>query len=222
MKAKKTLEGINMELVTAIAKRTKKINKCMKHIHHIIPRHAGGTDDPSNLVELTPEEHAEAHRKLYEQYGRVQDKVAWLGLAKLATNKEIITELLKQPKSEEHKRKISEAHKGMDKPWLVGSKVTGAKKGVAKTKEHKENISKGKKGKSNPKLLGNKNALGKRGPHSAEHLANVTAALNNPEVKAKIAATRAAKPIVTCPHCSKQGKQGHNMKRYHFDNCRAK
>lgn len=47
------------------------------HTHHIIPRHIGGTDDPSNLVELTVEEHAEAHRILFEQYGRWQDEVAW-------------------------------------------------------------------------------------------------------------------------------------------------
>lgn len=53
----------------------------LKHKHHIIPKHAGGTDDSSNLVELTVEEHAEAHRVLYEQYGRWQDKLAWLGLA---------------------------------------------------------------------------------------------------------------------------------------------
>lgn len=25
----------------------------MKHKHHIIPKHAGGTDDASNIVELT-------------------------------------------------------------------------------------------------------------------------------------------------------------------------
>lgn len=48
-----------------------------KHIHHIIPKHMGGTDDPSNLVELTIEEHAEAHRKLYEQYGSEYDLIAW-------------------------------------------------------------------------------------------------------------------------------------------------
>lgn len=41
------------------------------HRHHIIPRHAGGTDDPSNLVELTVEEHAEAHRILWERDGRI-------------------------------------------------------------------------------------------------------------------------------------------------------
>jgi hypothetical protein len=44
----------------------------MKHKHHIVPRHMGGTDDPSNLIELTVEEHAEAHRKLWEQYGTYQ------------------------------------------------------------------------------------------------------------------------------------------------------
>jgi hypothetical protein len=49
----------------------------LKHKHHIIPKHMGGSDDQSNLVELTVEEHAEAHRKLYEQYGHWQDKIAY-------------------------------------------------------------------------------------------------------------------------------------------------
>lgn len=52
-----------------------------RHRHHIIPRHAGGTDDPTNLVSLTIPEHAEAHRVLWEQHGRLQDKLAWLLLS---------------------------------------------------------------------------------------------------------------------------------------------
>ena len=36
------------------------------HNHHIIPKHMGGSYDPSNLVRLTIEEHAEAHKTLYE------------------------------------------------------------------------------------------------------------------------------------------------------------
>jgi hypothetical protein len=56
----------------------------VKHKHHIIPKHMGGTDDPSNLVELTVEEHAEAHRKLYEEFGYLQDKLAWQGLVSTA------------------------------------------------------------------------------------------------------------------------------------------
>ena len=189
-------------------------------MHHIIPRHAGGTDDPDNLIALTPEDHAEAHRILYEKYGRIQDKVAWMGLAKLATNKEIIAELLAQPKSEEHKRKISEAHKGMKKPWARGGV---GNKNKPKTEEHRKNISNGKKGKPNPKLIGNTNAASLKGkPKSEAHLDAVKKALNTIEVKEKISNSWAAKPIVTCLHCGKQGKEGHNMNRYHFDNCRAK
>jgi hypothetical protein len=48
-----------------------------KHKHHIIPKHMGGTDDPSNLVELSIEEHAEAHKKLWEQHGCIEDKIAY-------------------------------------------------------------------------------------------------------------------------------------------------
>jgi hypothetical protein len=51
------------------------------HRHHIIPKHQGGSDDPSNLIELTVEDHAIAHRHLWKMYGRWQDKIAWLGLS---------------------------------------------------------------------------------------------------------------------------------------------
>jgi len=68
----------------------------MKHIHHIIPKHLGGTDDPENLIELTVEEHAEAHRILWEQHGRWEDKLAWQGLAGLLTQEELVKEMLSE------------------------------------------------------------------------------------------------------------------------------
>lgn len=37
----------------------------MGHLHHIIPKHMGESDDPDNLVELSIEEHAEAHKKSF-------------------------------------------------------------------------------------------------------------------------------------------------------------
>ena len=62
----------------------------MKHKHHIVPKHAGGTDDSFNIVELTVPEHAEAHKKLWELYGRDEDFVAWQGLSKMIGKEEII------------------------------------------------------------------------------------------------------------------------------------
>ena len=68
----------------------------MKHLHHIIPRHLGGTDDPDNLVELTIEEHAEEHRKLYEEYGRWEDYIAWQGLSGMMSKEQVIAQMLKE------------------------------------------------------------------------------------------------------------------------------
>lgn len=60
----------------------------MRHKHHVIPKHMGGNDEPENIVELTIEEHAEAHRKLYEEHGHWQDMIAWKGLLGLLTSDE--------------------------------------------------------------------------------------------------------------------------------------
>jgi hypothetical protein len=197
------------------------INNNMKHKHHIIPKHIGGTDDPSNLVELTIEEHAEAHRILFEQYGRVQDKRAWLGLAKIMTGKEIIDEILRSPKSEEMKRKLSVARKGKSNPWAIGNTNAAVLAGRPRSEETKKKISKSKTGKPRKDMIGNNYAVALKGRKKTdEHKKAVTAALNSLEVKDKISATWANRPIVQCPHCGCEGKQGHNMNRYHFNNCK--
>lgn len=53
----------------------------MKHKHHIIPKHMGGSNDPSNLIELSVEEHSQAHLKLYEQHGKKEDLCAYYMLS---------------------------------------------------------------------------------------------------------------------------------------------
>ena len=40
------------------------------HTHHIIPIHAGGTDDPENLIDLSIPGHIKAHK---DRYGEVGD-----------------------------------------------------------------------------------------------------------------------------------------------------
>jgi hypothetical protein len=106
----------------------------IKHKHHIIPRHVGGTDDPSNIVELTIEEHAEAHRILYEKYGRNEDKWAWLGLSGQIGKDEIL-------------KLISMAQKGKKKPEGFGEKISFFRKTFKYSEESKLKMSLTKKGK---------------------------------------------------------------------------
>lgn len=98
------------------------------HKHHIIPRHAGGTDDPSNLIELTVEEHAEAHKKLWEEHGRWQDEVAWKALSGQIGKEEAAVLAIKRAntgrkRSETFKRTRSEQYKGSGNPFY-GKKHT--------------------------------------------------------------------------------------------------
>ena len=62
----------------------------MKHTHHIIPKHMGGTDDPSNLYECSVEEHAELHLALYLEHGNWQDYIAALSLAGIMDREELV------------------------------------------------------------------------------------------------------------------------------------
>lgn len=93
----------------------------MKHKHHIIPKHMGGTDDPNNLIELTIEEHAQAHFNLWEKFGCIEDKIAWECLSgrKLSEEERIILSksglarfLLDENKVIEWKNKISKSLTG--------------------------------------------------------------------------------------------------------------
>lgn len=95
----------------------------------------GGTDDPSNLIELTIEEHAEAHRVLYEKYGCWQDKVAWQGLLGLIGHEEIMQEMY-------NARKGSNNHM-YGKPCFY--KMTDEEK-----ERWRSNLSKAGKGKKKP------------------------------------------------------------------------
>lgn len=108
------------------------------HKHHIIPKHMGGSDDPSNLVLLTVEEHAEAHRQLFEKYGLKQDELAWKGLLGLIDKEEMAKELsslngkkwLGRKHTKETIQKMSKSH--------LGNQYA---KGIPKTIEHRKKLS---------------------------------------------------------------------------------
>ncbi len=128
------------------------------HKHHIIPKHAGGSNDPSNIIELTIEEHAEAHRKLYEQYGRWQDRVAWLSLLGILNDYQRIYEIACNSNkgnpsgykhSEKMKQHLSDIKKGSLNPMFnkpahnrgkkrpgVGGRKVGTKWSDSERKSH--------------------------------------------------------------------------------------
>ena len=131
----------------------------MKHLHHIIPKYMGGTDDPSNLVELTVEEHAEAHRLLYEQHGNWQDKIAWQALSGRIGQEEILR--MKQGMANKGRKRSPETLKKMSKAsqaraerlmsnpdqWAeINRKRSEAHKGKKKSAEHMANWSESRKG----------------------------------------------------------------------------
>jgi hypothetical protein len=142
----------------------------MKHKHHIIPKHMGGSDDPSNLVELTVSEHAEAHRVLFETYGRWQDNVAWKALNGHIGKEEIIHEI----------------HKNMNKGRIPSietrEKMAAAKRGRKISDEHKKALNEGRKNSKNSEshnLAISSKLTGKK--LSKEHIekAKLTRLLNN-------------------------------------------
>ena len=97
----------------------------MKHKHHIKPRYEGGSDDPKNLVELTPTQHAMWHFAEWQRKGNWQDKLGWqvlcgrmtreesLRLAVIENNKSRAGEV-RGPRSREVRQKIAE---GVRKFW---------------------------------------------------------------------------------------------------------
>jgi len=123
----------------------------MKHTHHIIPRHAGGSDDLSNLIELTITEHAEAHKKLYEEYGKEEDRLAWLGLAGMIDKEEIIRQqcslAAKKGNTGRKRPDLSEYNRGEGRNYNGG----GWNKGVPMSEETKKLMSERRKGKGGVK-----------------------------------------------------------------------
>lgn len=159
------------------------------HKHHIIPKHAGGTDDENNLITLTVEEHAMAHKKLFEQYGRKQDHIAWLALSKQITSDQarrlaVSLSLKGKLKPEEQKRKMSIARKKR------GGITTGMCLGPA-SEERKRKISQAN--------MGNKFRLGKK---------------TSETTKLKMSLATQSRCLVQCPKC-KVKMQKASLARYH-------
>ena len=122
------------------------------HKHHIIPKHIGGTDDPTNLVLVTIEEHANLHKQLWEDLGHQEDFIAWRCLSGQITTQEATIEAIRLaakrrigtkrgPLSEEAKFNISNAKKGKT--------INYPKNRKSRSEEDKKRVSEKMKGEKN-------------------------------------------------------------------------
>jgi len=67
-------------------------NSPLMHKHHIIPRYMGGTDDPTNLVEVAVTQHAMYHFCNYQLWKNIEDYVAYRGLSGQISEAEFLVE----------------------------------------------------------------------------------------------------------------------------------
>ena len=84
--------------------------------HHIIPKHEGGTDDPSNLVKLPRKLHQEVHYRRWLVYKNISDLYAFQLLGGNLTDQELIKIYEDQVfRCKRDKDKLSEARLKSDK-----------------------------------------------------------------------------------------------------------
>lgn len=107
----------------------------MIHKHHIIPKHAGGSNEASNLVDLSIEEHAEAHKILFQTYGRWQDDLAYKCLSGLINKEEMLLEINRQRWTPEARLERSLAMKGRKHSPDTIAKMSKARIGKKLTPE---------------------------------------------------------------------------------------
>ena len=123
------------------------------HTHHIVPKHIFknhkelvpknlNLNSKENLIKLTVEQHAEAHKKLYEQHGFMEDYVAWKALSGSITSEEARILIITG-----NQYRLNKFHSDKTK-----ERMSMVKRGKKFTKEHKQKISKSLIGKKNELL----------------------------------------------------------------------
>ena len=159
------------------------------HTHHIIPKHIGGTDDQSNLIKLTVEEHAEAHRILYVQHNRWQDNVAWRALSGQISSDEA-RRIAVSKANTGRKQSIEHVQKRVNARLKTRPHSTLGQKNKPCSEERKRKISEANKG-----------GLGRPQPHSEE-------------TKTKLSNAAKKRTLFKCPSCGAEMYKA-NLARYH-------
>jgi len=164
--------------------------------HHVLPKSLGGSDDQSNLVWLTADEHLEVHLLLVKM---VEEKEPLRKMHAAAVR-------MCNPQSRTQQRLFNGDYTEIRKECarLHSEFMKGKNTGVKNPFFNKQHTEKSKK-------LISLNGTGlKRTDETRKNLSASKMGNKNP-------ATR----IVTCPHCGEIGKAG-GMRKHHFDHCKSK
>lgn len=180
------------------------------HRHHIIPKHMGGTNDEWNLTEpITVEDHAKAHKELFELYGKPQDYIAWKCLegslsnqearilaSKIAISKEIIVNNIKYESIADAQKALGLSYKRIVKAVL-------------------ENRDPTIRADATPITV---NGIQYKSLREAEKATGISRSKlkSNTDLNKDM-----RKEKLKCPHCNKEGDKL-NMERWHMNNCKHK
>lgn len=163
------------------------------HKHHIVPRHMGGTDDPSNLETITVEEHAERHYQLWLICGHWEDELAYMMLTGRIRSEDGCREAVRRANKE---RVWSEEAREKCSRRMKGNSYGALSAGISRH------------------FIEGHPFLGKIRPEHSSLMKE--RGIIPPNMKGQ----SWTQTKVICPHCKKTGGKA-NMLRYHFDNCKA-
>lgn len=215
-------------------------NGTYTEVHHIIPRCQGGSDDYTNLVRLTGQEHFNAHYLLWMAHPQIPGLVLAAYRVSHINGIKIDADTYNSLRSE-HAIAISLKLTGIVRSEDTRNKISKARlltngfKGKCHTNETKAVMSAASSGENNG-MFGKKHtkevcdALSKL--HSGKKLSedhktklsesHVSGWEHTTDALDKMKNKWENRAYLTCPHCGMQSKNVGNLNRWHFDKCKKK
>ena len=209
-------------------------------VHHIVPKCMGGTNDTSNLVRLTGQEHFNAHLLLAKAHPTVNGLV--LAAKRVSTINGIKISADEYTALKENaKVAISEQLTGIVRSTETREKIRKARlltngfRGKLHTEETKAALSAASSGENNG-MFGKKHTkvvcdnlsklhAGKK--LSEDHKTKLKEShasgwQQGQGAKDKMKGAWSQRPLLVCPRCGMQSKNVGNLNRWHFNNCKKK
>lgn len=190
--------------------------------HHIIPKCFGGSNEPENLVNLTAKEHFIAHLLLYKMQSSKRKRHQMLTAVVMMKGKHMKNSRLFEQARIDFSKMHSQSISGENHP-MYGTSRTGEDNpfyGKTHNEDTRKKLSEARSGMIVAKDINTGEKLWvTMEEFESDRYVGITSGVSvADETKRKISEALKKKPILTCPHCGKQGRA--NMTRYHFGNCK--